>query len=60
MSGLIGKCPKCRDRYWGWALTNPPRQKCARCGSRLEIMANGTAIRMVNTRSTTSGKMGAE
>ena len=40
MGELLGKCPKCKAAYWGWALTNPPRQKCEKCGSMLEILEN--------------------
>jgi predicted nucleic-acid-binding Zn-ribbon protein len=33
-------CPKCGARYNGWALENPLRRKCRKCGSTLEILDN--------------------
>jgi predicted nucleic-acid-binding Zn-ribbon protein len=33
-------CPKCGARYYGWALENPLRRKCRKCGSTLEILDN--------------------
>jgi uncharacterized OB-fold protein len=44
MNELIGKCPKCRTSYFGYALTNPPRQNCSKCGSSLEISKNGIPV----------------
>ena len=37
MGELIGKCPKCGEQYYGWALKNPDDQYCEACGSGLEI-----------------------
>ena len=37
MSELKGICPKCGAGYSGWALANLTEQKCAQCGSALEI-----------------------
>ena len=45
MSGLKGMCPKCGARYSGWALMNSLKEKCAVCGSDLEIAENGVHIR---------------
>jgi NAD-dependent SIR2 family protein deacetylase len=33
-------CTKCGARYYGWALENPLRRKCRKCGSALEIQDN--------------------
>jgi transcription initiation factor IIE alpha subunit len=45
MSGLKGICPKCGASYFGWALANPVKRKCERCGSVLEITESGVHIR---------------
>ena len=37
MSENIGKCPKCGEQYYGWALNNPDEQYCEICGCGLEI-----------------------
>jgi len=37
---MKGICPKCGARYYGWALENPLRRKCRKCGSALEIQDN--------------------
>jgi predicted nucleic-acid-binding Zn-ribbon protein len=37
---MKAKCPKCGARYYGWALENPLRRKCRKCGSTLEILDN--------------------
>ena len=34
---IKGKCPKCKARYYGWALLNPRRQSCSKCGVGLEV-----------------------
>jgi len=44
MSGMTGKCPKCRVTYCGWALTNPEFQKCDKCGAALEIFKDGIRV----------------
>ncbi len=31
------RCPKCGKHYHGWALLNPERQTCPKCGTKLEI-----------------------
>jgi rRNA maturation protein Nop10 len=41
MCSLEGKCPKCGAACWGWALADPLKQKCEKCGSTLEILENG-------------------
>ena len=41
MSGLKRACPKCGANYFGWALANPSKRKCERCGSALEITESG-------------------
>jgi hypothetical protein len=40
MGELTGKCPDCHATFWGWALENPLKQKCSKCGSTLEIREN--------------------
>ena len=44
MDGLEGICPRCRARYYGWALRNPRYQMCGKCGIGLEIWRNGEKI----------------
>ena len=34
---MIGRCPKCGEHYYGWALKNPDDQYCEICGCELEI-----------------------
>jgi hypothetical protein len=34
---LVGKCPKCGTRYYGWSLKEPRNQMCSTCGVGLEI-----------------------
>jgi transcription initiation factor IIE alpha subunit len=53
MSEIKGICPKCGARYYGWALANPAKQKCERCGSDLEITESGAHIRTSYSSSTT-------
>jgi hypothetical protein len=44
MDGLEGICPRCGERYYGWALKNPRYQMCGKCGCALEIWRNGEKI----------------
>jgi uncharacterized protein (DUF983 family) len=37
MSEHIGRCPKCGEYYYGWALRDPHERYCEVCGSSLEI-----------------------
>jgi uncharacterized protein (DUF983 family) len=37
MGEMIGRCPKCGEHYYGWALRNPDDQGCEICGCELEI-----------------------
>ena len=37
MGEMIGRCPKCGEHYYGWALQNPDDQYCEICGCELEI-----------------------
>ena len=37
MGEMIGRCPKCGEHYYGWALKNPDDQYCEICGCELEI-----------------------
>jgi transcription initiation factor IIE alpha subunit len=53
MSEIKGICTKCGARYYGWALANPAKQKCERCGSELEIAESGAHIRTSYSSSTT-------
>ncbi len=41
---IEGKCPKCSQHYWGWALKNPRNQSCGKCGTGLIIFENGKKI----------------
>jgi hypothetical protein len=38
---IEGKCPKCGQRYYGWALVQPRNQSCAKCGTGLLIAEDG-------------------
>jgi hypothetical protein len=38
---LQGDCPKCRARYYGWALRSPRNQYCNECGAALDITEDG-------------------
>ena len=29
---IEGRCPKCGQRYYGWALLQPRYQSCLKCG----------------------------
>jgi uncharacterized protein (DUF983 family) len=37
MGEMIGRCPKCEEHYYGWALKNPDNHYCEICGCELEI-----------------------
>jgi len=41
---IEGKCPKCGHCFVGWALLNPRRQTCPKCGIGLEITEGGHRI----------------
>jgi len=41
---IEGKCPKCRARYFGWALRFPRNQYCSNCGTALIIFENGERV----------------
>jgi hypothetical protein len=34
---IEGRCPKCGQRYYGWALLQPRYQSCLKCGVGLLI-----------------------
>ena len=34
---IEGKCPRCSQRYYGWALLQPRNQSCTKCGTGLII-----------------------
>jgi predicted nucleic-acid-binding Zn-ribbon protein len=38
---IEGKCPKCGDRYYDWALIEPRHQSCLKCGVWLLITEDG-------------------
>ena len=38
---IEGQCPKCGQRYYGWALLQPRNQSCTRCGVGLLITEDG-------------------
>lgn len=39
-NALKGKCPKCGQKYYGWALLNPKNKNCEKCGTELIIEKN--------------------
>ena len=41
---IEGKCPKCGQRYYGWALVQPRNQSCAKCGVGLLITQAGAKV----------------
>jgi len=43
---MKGICPKCGAIYYGWALQDPLKRKCEKCGSTLKMMENGVPIRL--------------
>ena len=38
---MKGKCPKCGERFYGWALLDPRHQSCLKCGVGLLITEDG-------------------
>jgi len=38
---IEGKCPECRQKYYGWALLQPHNQSCDKCGAQLVITEEG-------------------
>ena len=38
---IEGVCPKCGQRYYGWALLQPRNQSCSKCGVGLLITEDG-------------------
>ena len=38
---IEGVCPKCGQRYYGWALLQPRNQSCSNCGVGLLITEDG-------------------
>jgi uncharacterized protein (DUF983 family) len=42
---LEGECPKCGQKYYGLALSNPRYQTCARCGAGLNIKDGDKVIK---------------
>jgi NAD-dependent SIR2 family protein deacetylase len=47
MNGMEGVCTKCGAHYYGWAVSSPDKQSCAKCGSALEIRRDGVLIHSV-------------
>jgi ribosomal protein S27AE len=41
---IEGLCPKCGQRYYGWALLQPRSQSCSKCGIGLLITEDGKRI----------------
>ncbi len=41
---IEGICPKCSQRYYGWALINPRNQSCSKCGIGLLILEDGKKL----------------
>ena len=44
---MIGKCQKCDAIFHGWALDNPVKRICEKCGGTLEIMED-TSVPEIN------------
>ena len=42
---LEGRCPRCKQVYYGLALANPRYQTCDRCGAALEIKDGDKVIK---------------
>jgi DNA-directed RNA polymerase subunit RPC12/RpoP len=42
---LEGECPRCGQKYYGLALSNPRYQTCARCGAGLNIKDGDKVIK---------------
>lgn len=38
---IEGTCPRCGQRYFGWALLQPRNQMCAKCGAGLVVTEDG-------------------
>ena len=38
---IEGRCPKCGQRYYGWALLQPRYQSCLKCGVGFLITEDG-------------------
>ena len=38
---IEGTCPRCGQRYFGWALLQPRNQTCTKCGAGLLITEDG-------------------
>jgi uncharacterized protein (DUF983 family) len=36
-----GTCPRCGWMCYGWALLQPGKDRCSRCGARLVIETSG-------------------
>ena len=41
---IEGVCPKCGQRYCGWALLQPRNQSCENCGVGLLITEDGKKL----------------
>ncbi len=41
---IEGNCPKCGQRYYGWALLQPRNQSCGKCGAGLLINKDGKMV----------------
>jgi uncharacterized OB-fold protein len=45
MSVLRGKCQECGAIYYGWALGDPYKRICPRCGNTVDILEDDLADR---------------
>jgi hypothetical protein len=46
MSVMQGICPQCGTVYYGWALEDPLKRTCSKCGSTVEIIEEDLADRL--------------
>ncbi len=42
---IEGTCPKCNQRYYGWALLQSDNRYCEKCGESLLITEDGRLTR---------------
>ena len=46
MSVMQGRCPRCDTLYYGWALEDPLKRACSKCGGTVEIIEDDFADRL--------------
>ena len=42
---MTGICPKCGEKYYGWALQEEKHQYCDKCGTKLVITKDGNQVK---------------